>query len=63
MTLSGATTLGQSGTVSDSSEEVVHIPQSFSFTPTSPVDCLLSFVRGVLPLSREALVYSTAPTH
>ena len=41
MTISGATTLGQSGPGSDGNEGVLLIPQSFSFTEASPSDSLV----------------------
>ena len=40
--LSGATTPGQSGPVSDGNKGVLRIPQSSSITGTSPSDCLMS---------------------
>ena len=42
-TLSGATTLGQSGPGSDANEEVLCIPQSSSITGASPTDGLMSY--------------------
>ena len=42
-TLSGATTLGQSGPGSDSNEDVHCIPQSCGSTEASPSDCLVSY--------------------
>ena len=42
-TLSGATTPGQSEHESDSNEEVLRIPQSFSITEASLSDCLVSY--------------------
>ena len=42
-TLSGATTLGQSGPGSYGNDRVLHIPQSSSITETSPSDCLVSY--------------------
>ena len=59
MTLSDATTLGQSGPESNGNEEVLGSPQSFSITETSPSDCLVSYpghslVVG-LPLYKEAV--------
>ena len=42
-TLSGATTLGLSGPVSDGNEEGLHIPQNPTITGTSPSDCLVSY--------------------
>ena len=41
-TLSGATTLGQSGSGSYENEGVLCIPQNSSITGTSPSDCLVS---------------------
>ena len=38
-TLSGATTLGQSGPGSDGNEGVLRIPQSSSITVASPSEC------------------------
>ena len=38
MTLSDATSLGQSGPGSDGNERVLHIPQSSSITGASPSD-------------------------
>ena len=54
-TLLGATTPGQSGPGSNGNEEVLHIPQSFSITKTSPSDCLVSYpghLLGKLPFCR-----------
>ena len=42
-TLSGATTLAQSGPRSMSNEGVLHIPQTSSITGDSPSDCLVSY--------------------
>ena len=42
-TLSGATTLGQSGPGSDGNEGVLHIPQSSNITGASPSDFLVSY--------------------
>ena len=42
MTLSSATTPGQSGPGSYGNEGVLHIPQSPSITGMSPSDCLVS---------------------
>ena len=42
-TLSGATTLGQSGPGTDGNEEVLCIPQSSSITRASPLHCLMSY--------------------
>ena len=58
-TLSGATTLGQSGPGSDGNEGVLHIPQTFSITVILPLDCSVSYpghsLVGVLPLYRKAV--------
>ena len=43
MTLSGATTLGQSEPESNGNEAVLQIPQSSSITGTSPSDCFVSY--------------------
>ena len=43
MTLSGATTLGQSGPGSDGNEGVLCIPQSSCITEASPSDCLVLY--------------------
>ena len=53
MALSGATIPGQSGPGSNGNEGLLFIPQSFSITGTSPIDCLVSYPghslrRGVL---------------
>ena len=42
-TLSGDTTVGQSGSRSNGIEEVLYIPQSSNITGTSPSDCLVSY--------------------
>ena len=67
-TLSGATTLGQSGPGSDGNEGVLHIPQSYNITGPSLSDCLASYTGH--SLRRESYssaevqsVYSTAPAH
>ena len=65
MTLSGATTLGQSGPGSDGNEGVQCIPQSSCNTGTSPSDCLATcpgHSLGVLSLCRDAVgvLYSTS---
>ena len=44
LNLSGATTPGQGRPGSDGSEEVLHIPQSSSFTGASPSDCLVLYL-------------------
>ena len=56
-TLSGATTLGQSGLGSNDNEGVFLIPQSSSLTGTAPSDCLVSYPGyllsgGLIPLQR-----------
>ena len=66
MTLSSATTSGQSGPVSDGNEGVLHIPHSSSITGTSPLDCLVSYPvhslrPGSYPSAEMQLVYSIAP--
>ena len=43
MTLSGATTPGQSGHRISDSEEVLYIQRSSSITEASPSDCLVSY--------------------
>ena len=43
MTLSGATTPGQSGPANDGNEGVFRIPKSSSITGTSPSDCLVPY--------------------
>ena len=65
-TLSGATTLSQSGPRSDGNEVILCIPQSSSITGASPSDCLMLYAGHLLVaeqsyLSPEMqLVYSTA---
>ena len=46
-TLSGATTLGQSGLENDDNEGVLHIPQ-ISKAGASPSDCLMSYLEHSL---------------
>ena len=64
--LSGATTLGQSGPESD--EEVLHIPQSSSITRDWPSDCLMSYPghvcvgEGLLPLGSDAVGVFYSPS-
>ena len=64
-TLSGATTLGQSGPGSNGNEVVLLIPQSSCITGTSPSDCLVSYLGHLLgesyPSAEKQSVYSTAP--
>ena len=57
MTLSGATTTGQSGSRSDGDEWVLLIPQSASITGDSPSDCWVSRTLvgwGLTPLQRSS---------
>ena len=57
-TLSGATTLGQSGPRSDDKEGALCIPQSSSITGTSLSDCFMSYQDthwGGLTLFRDAV--------
>ena len=62
--LSGATTLGQSGPLSDGSKRILCIPQSSSITGTSPIDCLVSYPGHLLgssyPSAEVLSAYSTA---
>ena len=58
-TLSGATTLGQSGLGSNGNNGILNIPQNSSITGASPSDCLMSYPGhllrvGSLPLYRDA---------
>ena len=48
MTLSGATTPGQSGPVSDGNEGVLRILQGSSITEVSLLDCLMSYLKHSL---------------
>ena len=64
--LSGATTLGQSGPGSNGNEGVLRIPQSSSITGTSPSDCLVLYPGHLLgvgsyPSAEMQWVYSAAP--
>ena len=65
MTLSSATTQGQSAPGSDGNERELCIPQSSSITEASPSDCLVSYPRhslGESYLSADIQsVYSTVP--
>ena len=65
ITLSGATTLGQSRPGSDGNERVLHIPQTSSIIGTSPSDYLVSYLGHSLwrsyPSAEVQSVYSTAP--
>ena len=64
-TLSDATTPGQCRSESDGNERVLRIPQSSSFTGTSPLDCLVSYPGNWFgksyPSADVQSVYSTAP--
>ena len=62
-TLSGATTLGQSGPGSNGNEGVLHIPQSSSVTGASSSDCLMSYPGNDVRESSAEMqsVYSTIP--
>ena len=64
MTLSGATTPGQSKPGSDGNKEVLCILQSSSITGASPSDCLVSYpghsLRESYPSAGNS-VYSAAP--
>ena len=67
-TLSGATTLGQSGPGSDGNEGISRIPQSSSITGTSLSDCLVwnpghSLEVGSYPSAEKQSVYYTAPVN
>ena len=65
-TLSGFTTLGQSGHQSNGREGVYHIPQNSSITEASPPDCLVSYQdtcwEEVLPLCRDAVAVFYSPS-
>ena len=65
-TLSGATTLGQSGSGTNDNEGVVCIPQSSGIIETTPSDCLVSYLGHSLgrsyPSAVKQSVYSTAQT-
>ena len=67
MTLSGATTLGQSGPGSNGNEGVLHIPQSSSNTGTSTLFSVISRTlvggRGSYPPAEVQSVCSTVPTN
>ena len=58
MTLSGATTPGQSGPEGSGNEGVLYIPQSSSITESSPSDCIMSYIRTFVwvLLSRDSSV-------
>ena len=61
-TLSGATTLSQSGTGSDGNKGILLIPQSSSITDASPSDCLVLYpehsMRESYPFAEMQSVYS-----
>ena len=65
MTLSGATTPGQSRPRSNGNERVLCIPQSSSITRASPSDCLMSYPRHSsresYPSEEMQSVYSATP--
>ena len=65
MTLSGATTPGQSGPGSDGNEGVLRIPQNSSITGASLSDCLVSHPEHSWEKSYSSIemqvIYSTAP--
>ena len=67
MTLSGATTPGQSGPGSHGNDGVLCIPQSSSITGVSPSDCLVSYPGHSsgesYPSAEMQKVYSTAPAN
>ena len=64
-TLSGTTTLGQSGPRSDGNEGVLDILQISSIIGALALDCLVSYTRihigGSYPSSELQWGYSTAP--
>ena len=59
-TLSGATSLGQSGPGSNGNEGVLHILQSSSITGASLSDCLYHIQDIRYPSAEMLSVYSTA---
>ena len=65
MTLSGATTPGQSEPERDGSKGVLQIPQNSNITGASPSDCLVSYPGHLLeesyPSAEMQSTYSTAP--
>ena len=68
MTLSGATTLSQSGPENNANEGVLCIPQSYIISGTSPFDSLVSYsgnslVGGCYSSTEKQSVYSTAPVN
>ena len=66
-TLSGASTLGQSGPESDVNEGVLCIPQSSSITEDSPSDCFMLYpghsLEGSYPSAEKQSVYSITPAN
>ena len=58
-TLSGATTLWQSGTGINGNVKVLQIPQNYSITGTSLSDCLVSYPGHSLGVSASAKKPST----
>ena len=66
MTLSGATTPGQSGPGSSGNKEIFCISESFSITGASPSDCLVSYPGhswgGVLLLCRDTVSVFYSPS-
>ena len=63
VTLSGATTPGQSEPGSDGNEEVLCIPQSSSITGTSPMSSPGHSLGGSYSSADVQSVYSTAPAN
>ena len=67
MTLSGATTPGQSGPGSNGNKEVLHIPQNSSIRGVSPSDYLMSYPGHSLGESYSSAemqsVYFAAPAN
>ena len=66
MTLSSATTPGQSGPGSDGNQGALHIPQNSSITGTSPSDYLVSYTwysfgEASYPSAEKPSMYSAAP--
>ena len=57
--------MGQSGPGSDGNEGVLHIPQSYSITGTSPSDCLVSYPGHSLGvgLTQMQSAYFTVPAY
>ena len=52
---SGATSLGESGPGSDSSEGVLRTPQSFSFIEAAALDCLILYLEYELAYNDSAV--------